>query len=123
MLRSCFAFLLLVGALIGLFGVQAAYAVGPAASSMVMAAAGASSSETACADMVGQQKNSVPMPCKGLTLDCIAQMGCVVPMTIANAALASDHEPLPGEPDFWPAVSILAGGDISPEPHPPSILL
>ncbi|CUS46578.1 hypothetical protein MGWOODY_Smn2556 [hydrothermal vent metagenome] len=50
-------------------------------------------------------------------------MGCVVPMTVENAAPAVDRDRLPGEPEFWPAVIVLAGGTISPEPHPPSSLI
>lgn len=123
MLKSRLAFLLLVGALCGLFGLQSAYALGPLASPTAMAVGHATPLTADCADMMTQHPEQKSAPCKGLTLDCVAQMGCVVPMTIENAASAVNHEPLPGEPDFWPAVTILAGGDISPEPHPPSILV
>jgi hypothetical protein len=122
-LKSRLAFMLLVGALCGLFGLQAAYAIGPIASPTVMAAAHATPMGADCVDMAMQQQGQKQPPCKGLTLDCVAQMGCVVPMTVENAAPAVDRDRLPGEPEFWPAVIVLAGGTISPEPHPPSSLI
>ena len=101
--------MLLVGALCGLFGLQAAYAIGPIASPTVMAAAHATPMGADCVDMAMQQQGQKQPPCKGLTVE--------------NAAPAVDRDRLPGEPEFWPAVIVLAGGTISPEPHPPSSLI
>lgn len=89
---------------------------------MVMAANHSLPAETDCANMAAQEQGKSNAPCKGLTLDCVAQMGCVVPMTVAGDALVLDDRPLGTKPDFWPAVPVLAGGTIPPEPHPPSIL-
>lgn len=122
MLKSRFAFLLLLGAFCGLLGLQAAYALGPAASPTVMAASHSTPPGTDCADMATQDQGKTSAPCKGLTLDCVAQMGCVVPMTIAGAVHVLDDPLLRAKPDFWPVVPVLAGGTIVPEPHPPSIL-
>lgn len=123
MLKSRFAFLLLLGALYGLLGLQAAYAMGPAASPTMMAANHSTSAGNDCADMAAQKQGKTNAPCKGLTLDCVAQMGCVVSMTIAGVPPVLDHAPLRSELDFWPAVAVLTGGTILPEPHPPSILV
>lgn len=122
-LKSRLAFFLLLGALSGLFGLQSAYAFGPLASPTAMAVGHATPVTTDCADMVTQQPEQKHAPCKGLTLDCVAQMGCVVPMTVESVAPVGDCARVPGEPEFWPAVTVLAGNSISPEPHPPSILV
>ena len=123
MLKSRLAFFLLVGALCGLFGLQSAYALGPLASPTAMAVGHATPLTTDCADMVAQQPEQKQAPCKGLTLDCVAQMGCVVPMTIESAAPVGDRTRTPSEPEFWPSVTVLAGNIVSPEQHPPSILV
>ncbi len=74
-----------------------------------------------CMKMMAQQQTQ-KKPCKGITLACIAAMGCVVPMVVRNdsPALAS---PEPGPSlAFWPTTTVLRGSDLTPEPEPPTIL-
>lgn len=71
--------------------------------------------------MVQEQQPS-DEPCKGLTLDCIAAMGCLVPIVLRDAP----HVPAAPIPHqtmaFWTAAAILHGSDLTPEPEPPTIL-
>src|SRR3546814_15472196 len=79
--KRLLASLLLIGALIGLFGAQMAAARSvPTAASAPRAMA----MDADCmAMMAKQQPAPEEKPCQGLTLDCIAAMGCVVPMDAA----------------------------------------
>ena len=77
---------LLLGALIGLLGQEAAFASGPPAVSapVAMSSMAASSMSEDCMKMMAQQQQPAQKPCKGMTLACIAAMGCVVPMAVRN---------------------------------------
>lgn len=118
MTRALHLFLLL-GALIGLMGQEAAYASIPAAVSAPPAMSGMSAD---CMQAMAQEQQPSDKPCKGLTLDCIASMGCIVPMVLRDTApvLAS---PVPHQAlAFWTTTPILHGSDLPPEPEPPTIL-
>src|SRR3546814_20916757 len=69
--------------------------------------------------MAKQQPASKEKPCKGLTLDCIAAMGCVVPLMAADltGSIAAPH--IHGKPNFWSATNVLAGKNFAPDPDPP----
>lgn len=116
--------MLLLGALVGIFGQQAARAAGPAwrpIAAQVVASDKAAGGNADCMKMMN--KHHGEKPCKGLTLDCIAAMGCVVPMTLSgdlppavNVAIRND---LPTEA----AIPSLVGRTLAPEPDPPSFLI
>lgn len=116
------AFLLVVGAFVGLFGQQAAYAAGPGWSTTVVTAIKADAS-TEASDCMKMMSEKPDQPCDGLTLDCIADMGCVVPITLDGA------QPLVAEQSFeqprarLPRTSPLAGRMVPPEPEPPAALI
>ena len=71
------------------------------------------------AEMMGIDKSQDKGPCQGLTLDCIAKMGCALPPAVVSPAMpleAKAHvtgllDPLP--------VRRLAGRTFGPEPDPP----
>lgn len=112
--------LLLVGALTGLFAQHAAYAAG---SHMVTSPMAASQMGEDCMEMMREQRpDPAKQPCKGLTLDCIAAMGCVVPVILGEPAALRVAPHAHGPPPFPVAVAVLAGKDLPPEQHPPSIL-
>lgn len=113
------ALMLLVGAMFGLLGQQTAAA---AAAVPVAAAAPASAMSADCMEMMGMHKpQPAKKPCNGLTLDCIFAMGCAVPlMREPHAPIAQTAVPTPQL--FWTTTTVLAGTDLAPEPHPPSIL-
>src|SRR3546814_6203045 len=67
---------LLLGALIGLLGQEAAFASGPPAVSAPMAVSSMADSGMSedCMKMMAQQPQPAQKPCKGMTLACIAAM-------------------------------------------------
>src|SRR3546814_6636626 len=75
---------------LGLFGQAVAYASVPSAVSAPMAMSGMTDSGMSedCMKMMAQQQQPAQKPCKGMTLACIAAMGCVVPMAVRNDAPA-----------------------------------
>jgi hypothetical protein len=121
---------LLLGALIGLFGQGIAYASLPssAPAPMKMSApttmsgmADSGMSED-CMKMMAGQKQPGQTPCKGMTLACIAAMGCVVPMAVRNDAPAIAAREAGLAMAFWPTTTVLRGSDLTPEPEPPTLL-
>ncbi|WP_242443611.1 hypothetical protein [Sphingobium sp. LB126] len=71
---------------------------------------------------MAQQQQPAQKPCKGMTLECIAAMGCVVPLAVRNdAPLLEARKASPALP-FWATITVLHGGDLTPEPEPPTLL-
>ena len=110
--------LLLIGALLGLFAQEGALAIAPAMPMQATTVAGAPMSAD-CAEMMGIDKSGHRKPCTGLTLDCIAKMGCALPLapptltaSVAEKVIVRGlHDPLP--------VRQLSGRALGPEPEPP----
>ncbi|WP_230206850.1 hypothetical protein [Novosphingobium sp. Gsoil 351] len=77
-----------------------------------------------CAEMMGlaKQKPQSDQPCQGMTPDCIAKMGCAVPLAllppIAPDAIPQFRTALPGLVSAAP----LIGRSFGPEPEPPAPL-
>jgi hypothetical protein len=106
------ASLLLIGALFGLFGAQMA-----AARSVPTAMA------ADCMAMMAKQKPAPEkQPCKGLTLNCIAAMGCVIPLVTADLSTDIATARVYGAPGFWPTDTVLTGKSFAPDPDPPTTL-
>jgi hypothetical protein len=59
------------------------------------------------------------MPCKGLTPDCIKQMGCIVDAALPARFVAVTPAVHSGEVAYWPARSSLADFVRDPEALPP----
>lgn len=120
-MKRRFSLLLLLGALLGLLAQEAAFASAPAMP-MIDTSIAAPMMDAECAEMMGIDASSDKKSCAGLTLDCIAKMGCALPPAVVSPAVplaAEAHvrgvlDPLP--------VRRLAGRTIGPEPHPPSRL-
>lgn len=115
-MKRWLSLLLLFGAVLGLLAQEAAFALAPA----MPIAASAMSDE--CAEMMGIDKSQGKEPCRGLTLDCIAQMGCALPPAVVSPAMplaAMAH--MPGLLDLLP-IRRLTGRTIGPEPDPPLLL-
>lgn len=115
--------LLLVGALLGLLGQEAAFAhVMPVKIADQAAAAAPMSPE--CAEMMElvKQEQHPDRPCDGMTPDCIAKMGCAVPLAIIPPlAFAASRQFRAVAPPQMP-VAPLIGRDTGPEPEPPARL-
>lgn len=112
--------LLLLGALIGLFGAESAYAVGPR---MAVAEVAVSGMDADCMEMMRKTQPSTPAPCKGMTLECIAAMGCVVPVLVQDETAVVAKPRAPARQLFWPTTAMLTGSDPPPEQHPPTRLI
>lgn len=125
-MKRLFALLLVVGAMTGLFGAQMAYAsgAGPIVEKSV-AVADHTMAGMDCAEMMAPAKpqppDHGPQPCKGMTLDCIAAMGCVVPVLAGAAGLVATL-PIASMEGYWTVTPVFVGGDRPPEQHPPTIL-
>ena len=113
--------MLLFGALLGLFAQEAASASVPVLQSVQQASADAAM-DAACMEAMGQSDESSDVPCKGLTLDCIAKMGCALPLAQAPRAHRIAKKRLQNAMAFELDDKTLTGRDSGPEPDPPSIL-
>lgn len=117
---------LLLGALCGLFGQQSALAAGAGWQAVVSSAVTDHSSlkmAPDCMEMMDMDDAPMEKPCTGLTLDCIAAMGCVVPVTLANDVPIVAQRLVPREPPAEAIVLHLAGRIVAPEPEPPTLLI
>lgn len=123
--------MLLIGAMLGLFAQEAAFASALPMQMSVQASAPAGMSED-CAEMMGLTAQSVvsqsetglqpEMPCQGLTLDCIAKMGCALPLALVPPAMSAVQTLYrPNTPALIPVVR-LVGRNLGPEPEPPTLL-
>jgi hypothetical protein len=113
--------LLLFGAVLGLLGQEAAFASAPAIPASDTAITAMAMSDE-CAEMMGIAKSGDGAPCKGLTFDCIAKMGCALPpVVVTPPTLIAAATHMPGLLDPLP-IQRLDGRTFGPEPDPPLIL-
>ena len=108
--------------MLGLLAQEAAFASAPAMpmSSDTIVSAPAMSDE--CAEMMGIDKSQEKKSCTGLTLDCIAKMGCALPPVVVSPAIPfAAAAPLPDVLGARPTQR-LDGLAVGPEPDPPLIL-
>lgn len=121
-MKKSFHFLLLIGAFIGLFGQTVAYAsampIMPVATYETVDAG----MPDDCMKMMAQQQQYPQKPCKGMTMACMAAMGCIAPMAIRSDAPMLVARQIIPVLAFWPITPILHGSDLSPDPEPPTLL-
>lgn len=118
-MKRRFSLLLLLGALLGLLAQEAAFA---SAMPMPDRAITASAMSDECAEMMGIDKSQDKGPCQGLTLDCIAKMGCAISLAVVTPAAplaVAGHRRELVDPL---AVQRLVGRSVGPEPEPPLVL-
>lgn len=117
--------LLLLGAWLGLFGQQVAFAQSSdlarpvAAAQQVMAMGGMDGTGMA---MKSPSQDKGPLPCKKMTSDCVAQMSCAAPVVLNEAIGPTTIKSFASEIYDWTPASFLAGRSDGPEPHPPSLI-
>lgn len=116
---------MLLGALIGLFGQEAAFASAPAHLAMpaVKMTGEMAPMATDCMAMMRQAPQPAQKPCKGLTLDCIASMGCVIPLAATPEPTLMGKFVYERTQHFPARISVLAGRALEPEPDPPTRLI
>jgi hypothetical protein len=87
-----------------------------------VAAAAAMSAE--CAEMMGlaKPKPQSEKPCQGMTPDCIAKMGCAVPLVLIPPLAVHVVPQFRGSAPPQMPVARLVGRDTGPEPEPPARL-
>ena len=112
--RFAYRFLLVL-VVFAVIGGPVAHLAQPAAASMAMA-------DIPCDMMMPMTDagHGAPMaPCKGLTPECIKQMGCVASVALP-ARLADDDTVFAFSPvAYWSAWSEMTGVALQPEPLPP----
>lgn len=122
-MKRWFTLLLVVGALLGLFGQEAAFAsvISVGKSGPVIVAASMSAD---CAEMMGRAKQTPQpdQPCQGMTPDCVAKMGCAIAVALIPSLLSADPNEYRAAAPRQIPVTPLVGRETSPEPHPPSHL-
>lgn len=114
---------LLMGALLGLLGQEAAFAhVMPVEKAEQTATVAQMSAD--CAEMMGLAKQAPQpeKPCQGLTPDCIAKMGCAVPVALIPSVAIGEPLEFRGRAPPLASVAALVGRDTGPEPEPPAFL-
>ena len=120
-MKRPFALLLLFGALLGLFGQEMAFA-----SSLQHAKVSSHKTMMPGCTMpmpMPMAKETGDKPCKGLTLACIAAMGCTIPLAQADEFMvATPTETLRVAP-VATAAKRLTGLHVLPEPEPPHRLI
>lgn len=108
--------------MLGLLAQEAAFASAPAMPLPSDTSITAPAMSDECAEMMGIDKSQDSTPCKGMTLDCIAKMGCAVPPAVVPpAALLATTDDHAGTVDQLPITRLL-GRNYGPEPDPPLFL-
>ena len=122
-MKRWFSLLLLVGALLGLSGQGVAFAHVMTIEKAEQAAP-ASQMSAECAEMMGfaKQEPQSGMPCQGMTPDCVAKMGCAVPLALIPPVLMSEFSEFQAELPWLASASSLVGRNFGPEPEPPARL-
>ena len=121
MLKRIFCLVMLASAPLGLFAQSAAVAVGPAYVATHSAAGTSITTKMDCSKLAPMQREST-QPCKGLTLACIAHMGCVITVTLADPPAQLAVLAIPPMPATWHVIPDRVGRGVPPELRPPSYL-
>lgn len=113
--------MLLIGAMLGLFAQEAALANALPLQISDQASTSAAMSDD-CAEMMGMTKQQPEKPCQGPTLDCIAKMGCGLPLALMPSALSELPTEYRRDTPVPMPVTRLVGRNLGPEPEPPAHL-
>lgn len=123
-MKRWFPLLMLLGALLGLIGQGSAFArVMPVGAAPQAVTALAMSAD--CAEMMGLTKPQLQpdkQPCEGMTPDCVAKMGCAVPLALIPPAMIAQPIQLYASTPPQSPVARLVGRNTGPEPDPPTHL-
>ena len=115
---------LLLMALLGVMGQATAMAMMPARAAAV---SGHQSTQVSMADMdcMDMANTSAPgkSPCKKITLQCMAAMGCVSLALVEPDSPAFDQPSAGHLKATLPVAARLSGRSYGPEPDPPSFLI
>ncbi|MDQ2764120.1 MAG: hypothetical protein M3Y22_11760 [Pseudomonadota bacterium] len=112
--------LLLLMAVVGLFGQSTAMAMSPVQSDGKSMAA---MDTMECCDGMPSGNMHGKTPCKKITLQCIAAMGCPAAAITEPVAITPSTRQLDHLAPSWPLTARLDGRTYGPEPDPPSRLI
>ncbi len=121
-MKRWLSLLLLFGAMLGLLAQEAAFASAPAMPIASETTISAPAMSAECAEMMGIDTSQDKAPCKGLTLDCIAKMGCALPLATATPSAMPAASDYPAAPTDQLPITRLYGRNYGPEPDPPLFL-
>lgn len=119
-MRQALKFVLVIGVLLGLLAQTAVVTASPV-DGMVAATGAPMTMSADCLKMM-KSKDGKARPCEGMTLACIAGMGCPITFTLSSGPRPVGTPILTYQPGLWQIVSRLEGRSVQPEPHPPSPL-
>lgn len=110
---------LVIAALLGLFGQTVAVAASP-----TMVAIESSASPGMPMDCLGMMpgRGDNSTPCDRMTFACIAGMGCSILVTLDAGQPILPVAMIAVASPAWPLMSALEGRSVQPEPHPPCSL-
>lgn len=119
-MKTLLHLVLLFGAMFGLFGQSTAMAMAPVAGVPMTAMADMGSR----ADMTdGSRQDHRDLPCKKLTLQCIAAMGCA-PAAIVLPTFTAETAPRAVRfPYVLQIVAAMLGRSVAPAQDPPAFLI
>jgi hypothetical protein len=123
-MKSLFRHFLLLGVILGLVGQGVAFASPPCAKmqqEQISIKAAPMAGMPDCA--MGQHKSGKhSAPCKEMTPGCLAMAGCAT-LTAIDVSSAVFTSPLTlAAVTSWPAMPVLFGRNVPPDPYPPSFL-
>lgn len=115
---------LLLMALLGLIGQSTAMAMTPARAAAMLTQA-APQIEMAGMDCMDMADTPVPakLPCKKITLQCMAAMGCTPLVMIETMGSSTPQRMATRDKSAIPVAARLWGRSYGPEPDPPSFLI
>jgi hypothetical protein len=111
---------LVIGVLLGLFGQTMAVAAPPAFATTIEGMT-ATTMPVECAGMMKHTSES-SLPCNGMTLACIAGLGCLATFMPEVTQTSIGHAPARALPPASALLRVLLGRSVQPEPHPPATL-
>jgi hypothetical protein len=114
-MRRALKIVLVIVALLGLFGQTVAVAASPHTTHVE------SVMPMDCLGMMQSGSDKSP-PCDRITLGCIAGIGCALPLTLAVGQPLLVQAKVEGAAPAWRLTPALIGRSLQPEPHPPSTL-
>ena len=110
---------LTIFAFIGGMSIQA---IPPAQALGLSTAEGSAKADPECSRMAMEHHSQgmpIPLPCKGIMLDCVKQMGCLGTPALLDRADAVSVPVAYSMVAYWSPGPVLSGRDVEPDLFPP----
>lgn len=108
--------------MLGLAGQGVAFASSPCAEMQTEQAMSAPMAGMPDCDMAQHKSDKAPVPCKDMTLGCMAMAGCAALIAVDTIAPSIAAPLAAASLAHWSAAPVLLGRSIAPDPDPPSQL-